>query len=113
MDNDAVEPVLNDNVAGRFVFRASAPSGTCSILFRCCESGNTGRPPELRQATIHIHKISISPELRGILRCCVGDSIRVPTLQQLAIHPYFYKSRLDQEEDMVLVEYERLECLSD
>ena len=36
--------------------------------------------------------------------------VRIPTLEQLSCHPYFYKSRMDDEEDRVMAEFERIEC---
>lgn len=60
------------------------------------------------------------------MRSCVGGSdnkrvttaqaaqaqefVRIPTLKQLSCHPQFYKSRIDDEEEMVIVEYERIKC---
>lgn len=127
--HEVVEPVITNDTGVvvqtgrkglcRFVFHTTTETGSCTILFRNCEAGNTGRPPQLLEARIQVHHVSISPELRAILRCCVGGTdiqssnspelVRVPTMEQLAGHPYFYKSRLDEAEDMVMVEYEKLQ----
>ena len=72
------------------------------------------------QVCIHVHERSLSPTIQAILASCVGGIgigrqdqkkknktfLPVCTFRHLVSHPYFQKSKLEDDDEMVIAEYE-------